>query len=136
MAEAFIRLGAFGFKSRSLRVGPLPRTVGVAANALARLPVQTTDYMSGYRQIEVEGYLKGRDTVGETAAEHLARLWSNLEAECRKDANTLTVRGDWPLAAARVYHVVKNEGLPTFDLPLEARRLAYVTFRLSLSCRD
>jgi len=136
VASAFVQLGAFGFKARSLRIGPLPRTVGLSANALARLPVQTVDYVSGYRQIDIEGYLKGRDTIGETAAEHLTRLWSNLEAECLKDANTLTIRGDWPLGAARVYHVVKNDGLPTFDLPLEARSLAYVTFRLSLNCRD
>jgi len=124
-------LGAFAFTVTALRIGRLPRAVGLSANALAKYPMQTTDYVSGYRPIEIGGRIDGVETQDETAADHLQRQWSNLEAEVGKDANTLTL--DFGATSPRVYTVYKNE-LVEIDVPEEWQVLDRVFFSLTLNC--
>jgi hypothetical protein len=132
--HALCTLGAFSFRSTRLRIGRRQRSVGLSANALAPFPVQTTDYISGYRQIDIDGYLRGIETVGESRQDHLQRLWDNLETECLKDINTLII--DFVgTTTPRTYTVHKNDdGLPEFDVLLPSQMLSYVTFSLTLNC--
>ena len=127
-----VTLGAFRFSATSVEVGALPRTIGVTCNALSPNPVQTTDFTSGYRPITIEGYLRGIDSQGETAAAHLVRLMHNLRTEVAKDTNTLTIA--WPGgAAADVYTVYKNEDVMTrHDLGADVAHRQ--SFAVTLNC--
>lgn len=124
-------VGAFRFVVTSLRIGPRPRAIGMSANALAQYPVETTDYISGYRPIDIGGKLTGIETTGESAADHLQRLWANLETEVAKDRNTLILDfgGTW----SRVYTVYKNE-LVEIVVPASWQALHRVLFTLTLQC--
>lgn len=124
-------LGACRFVVTSLRIGPRPRAIGMSANALAQYPVETTDYISGYRPIDIGGKLTGIETTGESAADHLQRLWDNLETEVAKDRNTLTL--DFGSTTNRVYTVYKNELVEIVVLK-ESKVLHRVAFSLTLKC--
>lgn len=124
-------VGAFTFVVTSLRIGPRPRAIGMSANALAEYPVETTDYISGYRPIDISGRLAGIETQDESAADHLQRLWANLETEVAKDRNVLTL--DFGSTTNRVYTVYKNE-LVEIVVPKEAKVLHRVNFTLTLKC--
>jgi hypothetical protein len=124
-------LGAFPFVVTSLRIGARPRAIGMSANALAQYPVETTDYIPGYRPIDIGGKLTGVETTGESAADHLQRLWDNLETEVAKDRNVLTL--DFGASTNRVYTVYKNELVEIVVLK-ESKVLHRVTFSLTLKC--
>lgn len=129
----FATLGAFTAPCAEVRIGALPRAIGVSANALAQYPVQTTDYVSGFRPVTIVGWkLAGRDTVGETAHEHLERLWANLETEIAKDGNTLTL-DIYGFLAPRVYTVFKNDPAEAIITALTQSR-AVVVLDVVLNC--
>ena len=127
----FVTLGAFPFKATAVHIGAKPRTVNVSANALSSWIVQTTDFVSGYRPIAIEGYLQGIDTQGESAAAHLVRLRTNLKTEVQKDTNVLTF--DWyGLGQTESYAVYKNEDFPIeFDISVQETHRIYFTMNLS-----
>lgn len=124
-------LGTFLFTVTSLRIGPRPRAIGMSANALAQYPVETTDYIPSYRPIDIGGRLKGVETTGESAADHLQRQWDNLETEVAKDRNVLTL--DFGAATNRVYTVYRNEGVEIVVLKA-SKVLHRVDFTLTLKC--
>ena len=126
------KLGAFPFTSiTSIRVGPKPRTVGISANALSRAPIQTTDFVSGYRPVSIAGWLKGIDTQGETAAVHLTRLMHNLAAEVARAMNTLTIV--WTGGHTDVYTVYKNDDVD-FQYDNESDVMSEIPFVVTLNC--
>ena len=137
-AYAIVTLGAFAFDGSGatingdILIGPLPRTIGVVCNALSAYPQQTTDFVSGYRQIQLPAKLAGRDTIGETAANHLQRMLANLRTEVEKDANTLVIQ-PWGMDDSYSYTVYKNEGFPVSFTPLSQSR-SVLEFSLTLSC--
>ena len=124
-------VGAFTFVVTWLRIGARPRAIGMSANVLAEYPVETTDYTPGYRPIDIGGKLKGIETIGESAADHLQRLWDNLETEVAKDRNTLTL--DFGATTNRVYTVYRNEGVEIVVLKA-SKVLHRVDFTLTLKC--
>jgi hypothetical protein len=114
---AIVTLGAFVFDGAGgasvngdIVIGPVPRTVNVSANALSAEPVQTTDFWSDFGVISFPAKLSGRETIDETAANHLQRMWANLRTEINKDSNTLVIQ---PLGMdnAYTYRVFKNDRL-------------------------
>ncbi|MEN6426097.1 MAG: hypothetical protein ABFE13_12080 [Phycisphaerales bacterium] len=125
-------LGTLRFSATSVEVGSLPRTIGVACNALSPKPLQTTDFTSGYRPITIEGYLRGLDTQLETAAAHLVRLKANLKSEVAKDTNTLEIL--WAgTTVPESFDVYKNNDEPVFkhDASSEAIHRLFVTVTLN-----
>lgn len=124
-------VGAFTFVVTSLRIGPRPRAIGMSANALAQYPVETTDYIPSYRPIDIGGKLQGVETMSESAADHLQRLWDNLETEVAKDRNTLTL--DFGSTVNRVYTVYRNE-LVEITVSKASKVLHRVDFALTLKC--
>ena len=131
MAEPFCTLGTFEFEANSITIGARPRTVQMNTNCLATEPVQTVAYVSGHAPVTISGFIIGTASMGETAAECLQRLRSNLETEVAKDSNTLTI--DWGTGADETYRVFKNE---CFDIPLEVHVLKtnLIQFTLTLNC--
>jgi len=135
----FATLGAFVFNGTSgasivgeIEIGPRPRTIGLSYNALSATIVETTDVVSGFRQITLPVKLAGQNTQNETAANHLRRMLTNLKTEVEKDHNTLTIAPhgwDAPL----VYTVHKNEDFAVPFGPLAQSR-AVLTFNLTLNC--
>ena len=97
------------------------RTVGVAANALSKNPVQTVDFISDFGTISFRVRLGGIDTSGETAPRHLERMWSNLRTLAAKKSSTftITIRG-W--SAPRSYGVVKSDSIDTIITVLTQTR--------------
>jgi hypothetical protein len=124
---SLVTLGAFVFDGDSaalvgdLTIGAVPRTVTVAANALSSAPVQVCDYVSDYGEIAFQAKLAGRETVGETAANHLQRMLANLRTEVAKDSNTLTV-DVWGMTTPYVYHIHKNADMDTVITTLTQSR--------------
>jgi hypothetical protein len=132
VASTVVTLGAFTFEASSLVIRAMPRTVGVSANALAPYPMQTVDFISGYRPITISGFLRGLDTMGETAAEHLVRLKSNLRIEVAKDANILTVT--WAgVATPDAWAVYKNDDVE-FVHEAHIDKTHMVEFSVTLNC--
>jgi hypothetical protein len=128
----FITLGAFPFQSRSVVVGAKPRTIGVGVNPLCSLPVETFDYISGFRPIKIVGFLLGVDTQDETAVAHLYRQRTNLKTEVEKHRNTLVI--DWfGLGTLEEYTVYKNEDFD-LELPSHVQYSHFVEFELTLNC--
>jgi hypothetical protein len=126
-------LGAFTAPCSGVIIGPRPREVGISANALAQYPVQTTDYVSGFRPVTIQGWkLAGVETIGESAAEHLERLWANLVTEVAKDSNTLTI-AVWGFLTPRVFTVYKNDDIESAIVPLTQSR-AVMRFDVTLNC--
>jgi hypothetical protein len=114
---AIATLGAFvfdGVGGASIKgdivIGPVPRTVQAAANALSSYPVQVLDYFSDFGEITFLAKLAGRETISETAPNHLQRMWHNLGTEVGKDSNTFTI-AVWGMDDPYVYSIVKNPGL-------------------------
>jgi hypothetical protein len=86
-------LGSFDLPIRwPITVTAPERTLNVSGNALSILPVQTNDYVSNFGTITFVVVLKGIETEGETAADHLARQIANLKTEIASDNNTFTVQ--------------------------------------------
>ena len=86
-------LGAFDLPIRwPITVTAPERTITVSGNALSALPAQTNDYISGFGSIAFTVVLKGVETQGETAADHLARQIANLKTQIAKDNNKFTVQ--------------------------------------------
>lgn len=130
---ALVTLGALVAPCAGVVIGARPRSVGISANALAQYPVETTDYVSGFRLVTIQSWkLAGQETTDESAPEHLERLWANLEAEVAKDRNTLTIL-IWGFRAPRVYTVYKNDGVEAAIVPLTQSR-AVMTFNVTLNC--
>jgi len=130
---ALVTLGALVAPCAGVVIGACPRSVGVSANALAQYPVETTDYVSGFRPVTIQGWkLAGQETQDESAPEHLERLWHNLETEVAKDRNALTVL-IWGFLAPRVYTVYKNNDIEAAIVPLTQSR-AVMTFDVTLNC--
>jgi len=130
---ALVTLGALVAPCAGVVIGARPRSVGVSANALAQYPVETTDYVSGFRPVTIQGWkLAGQETQDESAPEHLERLWHNLETEVAKDRNALTVL-IWGFLAPRVYTVYKNNDIEAAIVPLTQSR-AVMTFDVTLNC--
>ena len=130
---ALVTLGALVAPCAGVVIGARPRSVGVSANALAQYPVETTDYVSGFRPVTIQGWkLAGQETIDESAPEHLERLWHNLETEVAKDRNTLTIL-IWGFLAPRVYTVYKNDDIEAAIVPLTQSR-AVMTFDVTLNC--
>ena len=114
---AVVTLGAFAFDgvggasvNGDIVVGPVPRTVNVSSNALSLEPVQTTDFWPDFGVISFHAKLSGRETVGETAANHLQRMWANLRTEINKDSNTLVIQ-PFGMDNALTYRIFKNDRL-------------------------
>ena len=74
-----------------LEWNPPVRSVQTLANALSKEPVQGPDYLSDYGLVKMRVRLKGVDTLGETAGDHLERQFANLCAVVASDTNTFTV---------------------------------------------
>jgi len=130
---ALVTLGAFVAPCAGVVIGARPRSVGISANALAQYPVETTDYVPGFRLVTIQSWkLAGQETTDESAPEHLERLWSNLETEVAKDRNTLTIL-IWGFLASRVYTVYKNDGIESAVAPLTQSR-SVMTFNVTLNC--
>jgi hypothetical protein len=130
---ALVTLGAFTAPCSGVLIGGLPRELGTASNALAQYPVQTTDYVSGFRIVTIQGWkLAGVDTMDETCHEHLERLWHNLLTEVAKDSNTLTI-DVWGFLTPKVYTVYKNEDPESAITPLTQSR-AVMKFDVRLNC--
>jgi hypothetical protein len=85
------------------------RTVGVAANALSKRPVQTTDFISDFGTIAFHARLAGIDSESETAPDHMQRMRDNLETEVAKDSNTFLLSLFGVTSGPRSYSVVKND---------------------------
>jgi len=110
-------LGAVTFHSTAIEIGALPRTIGVAANALSVEPVQTVDFISGFLPIRIEALFKPPNAKAECAA---------LKAEVSKASNTLTVDGT-------VYRVFKNEDFAvSYELHSPVTGLLY--YGVTLTC--
>lgn len=126
-----VTLGAFVFDAATVTIGARPRTVGVACNAISPYPVQTTDFISGYRPITIGGFLIGKDTMGETAAEHLVRLKANLRTEVAKHANSLVIQ--WGgVATPETYTVYKNDDVEfTHEAHVDKTHLVEFTVTLN-----
>ena len=130
---ALVTLGALVAPCKGVIIGARPRSVGISANALAQYPVETTDYVPGFRPVTIQGWkLAGQETTGESAPEHLERLWHNLETEVAKDRNMLSILV-WGFRAARVYTVYKNDGIESSIVPLTQSR-SVMTFDVTLKC--
>lgn len=130
---ALVTLGAFVAPCAGIVIGARPRSVGISANALAQYPVETTDYVPGFRPVTIQGWkLAGRETTDESAPEHLERLWANLETEVGKDRNTLSIL-IWGFKAPRAYTVYKNDGIESSIVPLTQSR-SVMTFDVILNC--
>jgi hypothetical protein len=109
------QLGAFAWNGDNgasiigdIVITPLVRTVGVAANALSKRPVQTTDFISDFGTIAFHTRLAGINSLSETAPDHMLRMWANLETEVAKDANTLLVYLSGVTSGPRSYSIAKN----------------------------
>lgn len=132
MSSTTVTLGAFVFNPSAIRVGAKPRTINVATNALAANPIQSTAFTSGFRPITIGGFLKGVDTQGETAEEHLVRLVHNLRTEVAKNTNTLTI--SWAnVTAPETYTVYKNEDVD-LDYEAHADLTHMVEYTVTLNC--
>jgi len=136
---AVATLGAFAFDGVNgaaiegvIEIGPLPRTVNVAANALSAAPVQTSAFVSGFRQVKLPVKLAGRETQGETAPEHLQRMLTNLRTEVQKDTNTLLIE-PYGMPVVYTYTVYKNEDFPVVIAALTQSR-SVLTFDVTLNC--
>lgn len=130
---ALVTLGAFVAPCSGVIIGPRPREVGISANALAQYPAETTDYVSGFRPVTIQGWkLAGVETMDESCFEHLERLWHNLETEVAKDSNTLTI-AVWGFLAPRAYTVHKNDDIESAIVPLTQSR-AVMKFDVTLNC--
>ena len=127
----FCTLGAFPFYSREIEIGPLPRNITVATNALAVEPVQVNAYIAGYMGVRIDAFLLGVDTQNETAQEHLARQRSNLKTEVAKDTNTLLI--DWRGGSQETYRVFKNEDY-ALVFATHVQRSHLIDFSLTLNC--
>jgi hypothetical protein len=130
--DRFCRLGVTHIVVTKMHIGRRQRTIGISANALAEEPVQTVDFTSGYQPIDIAGYLQGIETQDETAAEHLDRLWDNLETECRQPSNTLIL--DFGSPHPRTWRVFKNDQLPEFDVAASVRGTHRLAFTVTLNC--
>ncbi len=136
---AIATLGAFAFDgvggaaiNGTIEIGPKPRTVSVNANALSGGPVQTTDYVSGYLPVTLPAKLSGRETISETAPNHLQRMLANLQTEVEKDTNTLTI-AVWGMTSPYVFTVYKNDDFPFYIAALTQSR-SVASFSLTLNC--
>lgn len=130
---ALVTLGAFSAPCAGVLIGARPREVGIAANALAPLPLETTDYVSGFRPVTIQGWkLSGRETLSESAPEHLERLWHNLEAEIARTRNTLAIR-IWGFRTPRLYTVYRNPGAEAEVTALTQSR-SVMRFDVTLNC--
>jgi hypothetical protein len=70
---------------------PPLRNVQTLSNALSAEPVQGVDYIAEYGLVRMRVRLKGIDTQGETAADHVQRQFDNLCAVVANDSNTFSV---------------------------------------------
>jgi len=136
-AYALVTLGAFAFDgvggasvNGTVVIGPLPRAVGVSSNALAAEPVQTTDFTPDFGVIQFPAKLSGRETVGETAANHLQRMWANLCTEIAKDSNTIVIQ-PFGMDLSYTYRIFKNDRLGAALTALTQSR-SVMTFDVSL----
>jgi hypothetical protein len=109
-------------------VGAVPRSVTTMANALSREPVQVNDFTSDFGVIQLPVKLSGRDTLHETAPDHLQRMWDNLQTEVDKDANTLTI-AVYGTSSSRVYRIFKNDD---FEKTITALTQARSVMKLDL----
>jgi len=110
-------LGAVMFHSTNIEVGALPRTIGVAANALSREPVQTVDFINGFLPIRVDGMFKPPNALAECAA---------MKVEVAKPTNLLTVAGT-------TWRVFKNEDF-AFNYELHSAITGLLFFSVTLNC--
>jgi len=135
MAEHhFVTLGAFPFKATGITIGGQQRTINTNANALSRRPVQTSDYISAFLVIAIEGYLQGVDTQSETAVDHLLRLRHNLKTEVRKDSNLLVI--DWlGEGSLETYNVLKNDDF-ALTLGWTVQEIHRIDFAVTLNCEE
>lgn len=120
-------LGAFAFDGASasivsdIVVGAVPHTTILSGNCLAAAPVEVVSYVSGFGTIAFTAKLAGRDTVGESAAEHLARMWANLVTEVEKDSNTFSVYVAG-LVLPYAYAIKRNDDFDKIITPLTQSR--------------
>jgi len=136
---AVVTLGAFAFTGDNgasivgeIRIGAKPRTIVVASNALAAAPVQVNAFTSGYRPITLPVKLAGIESTGETAPNHLQRMYTNLTTEVEKDANTLVIQ-PWGMDSAYTYTVHMNEDFER-AITLLTQSRAVMRFDLTLNC--
>jgi hypothetical protein len=137
MTYALVTLGALAFDGASgaavngtVVIGAVPRTVGVSSNALSAEPVQTTDSTPDFGVIQFPAKLSGRETTGETAANHLQRMWANLKTEIAKDSNTIVIQ-PFGMDDAYTYRIFKNDRLAAAITALTQSRNV-MTFDVSL----
>lgn len=131
-------LGAFAFTGSNgaalvgeVVIGPKPREIVTVTNALATEPVQVMAYVSGYVPVTLPVKLSGIESQGETAAEHLVRMLTNLRTEVEKDTNTLVIEPHgW---AAVTYRVFLNDDFPVNIAALTQSR-SVLRFDLTLNC--
>ena len=130
---AFVMDGASGASIvGDIIIGPLPRSIVVASNALSTAPVQVNDFTPDYRKIQLPVKLAGIESIGESAYNHLQRMWTNLQTEIEKDTNTLTIE-PWGMDTPLVYAVYKNENFESVITTLTQSR-AVMRFDVTLTC--
>jgi hypothetical protein len=132
MPDHFVTLGAFDFTAQQIELGPLPRSVTVASNALSSEPIQVNAFVSGFMPVAIYGFLEGMDTQDETAVEHLLRLRHNLKTEVAKDSNSLTILWDG-VGAPETYRVFKNNDFGLV-IPQHVQATCFLEFSLTLNC--
>jgi hypothetical protein len=115
---SLVTLGTFTFHSTKIDVGPLPRTIGVQANALSLEPVQTVDYIAGYLPVTIAGVFKPPNAEAERAL---------LQAEIAKKTNSLSIIGG---ASFRVF---KNEDF-AFNYELHSSITGLIYYSVTLNC--
>jgi hypothetical protein len=88
-------------------LGTPDRALGVESNALSDEPVQTTDYVSAFRDQTYPVRIVGVASIDESANDNVVRQLHNLTLELAKATNTLVLarRGS---ATPTTYQVVKN----------------------------
>jgi len=113
-----------------LVITPPTRSVATLTNALAAEPVQGADYISDYGSIAARVRLRGVETQGETAADHLERQWSNLCAFVASDTCTfsLQMRGATAPWTARVFK--SDPPVRVDDFASDAARMRFVDINL------
>lgn len=125
-------LGAFSIDAQwPITVTPPARVVTVSSNALSTAPVQVNDFVADFGVIQITAIVRGVETQGETAADHLARQIANLCTEVAKDTNDLVVQ--WGNATTSTTYHIKKSSPPTivYDVPYGRANVAFVTIELN-----
>lgn len=135
MAEDYttVRLGSFEFEAYRITESPPNRSVGTSANPLAAEPAQTTDFLSGYQELKIDGFLQGLESGGRTPGEDLQRQKRALKAEVKKNSNSLQIayRG---AASVEKWRVFKNPTGPTFVYDEDADSAYIMDVSVTLNC--